>query len=100
MFKVLMALLVAAASANAASPKAESLRLTTADYQDRVQAAWAAEIMAVLLAWPHEHKISSRGWLSEYPKTYKAAPVDDDWYYEMVALRGFEKYGLQMTLGH
>ncbi len=98
MFKVLMALLVAAASANAASPKAESLRLTTADYQDRVQAAWAAEIMAVLLAWPHEHKISSRTWISEYPKTYTVAPVDDDWYYEMVALRGFEKYGLKMTL--
>jgi hypothetical protein len=98
MLGVLVALLVAGPFGNAASAKAQSLRLTTADYQDRVHAAWAAEIMAVLLAWPHEHNVSSREWISTYPRPYTSAPVDDDWYYEMVALRGFEKYGIHMTV--
>jgi hypothetical protein len=26
------------------------------------------------------------------------APVDDDYYYEMVALRAFEKYGIELTV--
>jgi hypothetical protein len=69
-----------------------------ADYRDRVQAVWTAQIAAVVLTWPHEHQVASTEWLERYPKTYTNAPVDDDWYYEMCAVRGFEKYGTQMTV--
>jgi hypothetical protein len=67
------------------------------EYTDRVQAIWTAQIIAVLLAWPHEHQTASVLWLHDYPREYTTAPVDDDWYYEMCAIRGFEKYGIDMT---
>lgn len=73
------------------------LRLTRAEYTDRVQAIWTAQIIAVLLAWPHEHQTASVRWLNDYPRDYTVAPVDDDWYYEMCAIRAFEKYGVEMT---
>ena len=74
-----------------------TLRLTRAEYVDRVQAVWTGQIIAVLLAWPHEHQTASVLWLNDYPREYTTAPVDDDWYYEMCAIRGFEKYGVAMT---
>ena len=67
------------------------------DYRDRIEAVWTAQIVAVLMNWPFEHQTASTLWLTNYPKTYTVAPVDDDWYYEMVAIRGFEKYGINMT---
>jgi hypothetical protein len=73
------------------------LRLTHAQYLDRVEAIWTAQIIAVLLAWPHEHRTASVLWLDDYPREYTTAPVDDDWYYEMCAIRGLEKYGVDMT---
>jgi hypothetical protein len=76
---------------------APTLRLSRADYEDRAQAVWTAQIAAVLLAWPHEHQVASTLWLTNYPRRYTHAPVDDDWYYEMCAVRGFEKYGIGMT---
>ncbi|MCI0746858.1 MAG: ADP-ribosylglycohydrolase family protein, partial [Verrucomicrobia subdivision 3 bacterium] len=74
------------------------MQLSRADYRDRVEAVWTAQIVAVLLAWPHEHQVASTLWLTNFPKRYTNAPVDDDWYYEMCALRGFEKYGIGMTV--
>src|SRR6516164_6644211 len=47
-----------------------TLRLTRAEYVDRVQAVWTGQIIAVLLAWPHEHQTASVLWLSEYPREY------------------------------
>jgi hypothetical protein len=73
------------------------IRLARADYVDRVHAVWAAQMIAAMLAWPHEHQTASVLWLDHYPRTYTTAPVDDDWYYEMCAVRGFEKYGIGMT---
>ena len=35
--------------------------------------------------------------MTRIPERYKFTPVDDDWYYEMVAVRAFEKHGIQMT---
>src|SRR5438067_6516373 len=64
-----------------------TLRLSRADYVDRVQAIWTGQIIAVLLAWPHEHQTASVRWLDNYPREYTTAPVDDDWYYEMCAIR-------------
>src|SRR5256885_7746987 len=77
---------------------AKTLRLTRAEYEARVQAVWTAQIIAVLMAWPHEHQVASTVWLENFPKRYTAAPVDDDWYYEMCAVRAFERYGIHMTV--
>jgi len=77
---------------------APQMRLARADYLDRVEAVWTTQIAAVILAWPHEHQVASALWLTNFSKRYTAAPVDDDWYYEMCAVRGFEKFGIDMTV--
>src|SRR2546425_960205 len=81
-----------------AAQGATTIRLTCVEYEDRVRAVWTAQIIAVLLAWPHEHQVASSVWLEHFPKPYKAAPVDDDWYYEMCAVRAFERYGIRLTV--
>jgi len=68
------------------------------DYEDRVQGVWLAQIAGTLIAWPYEHQTASAAWLSDYPTKRTEAPVDDDWYYEMIAIRAFEKYGPGMTV--
>ncbi len=77
---------------------ADTVKLSRAEYADRVQAIWESQIIAVLLAWPHEHQAASTVWLTDFPKRYQVAPVDDDWYYEMCAVRGFERFGVGMTV--
>ena len=77
---------------------AQQMQLPRVDYRDRVEAVWTAQIVAVLLAWPHEHQVASALGLTNFPKRYTTAQVDDDWYYEMCAVRGFEKYGVGMTV--
>ena len=52
----------------------------------------------MLMAWPHEHRVSSVERLTDFPRPYQTAIVDDDWYYEMSAVRGFEKDGPGMTV--
>src|SRR5258708_6607996 len=76
----------------------ETLTISERDYEDRVQAIWVGQIIAVITAWPHEHQVSSAVELTKFPHKYTTAPIDDDWYYEMVAIRGFEKYGIHMTV--
>lgn len=73
-------------------------RLTNADYEDRVLAAWTGQIIATLMGFQFEHKTASAEWVDRFPKPYDAAPVDDDYYYELVALRAFERYGVDLTL--
>lgn len=75
-----------------------SIRLIRAEYLDRVHAVWVAQIAAVLAGWPFEHQTASTLWITNYPKKYATAPVDDDWYYEMVAVRAFEKHGIGLTV--
>src|SRR5262245_6412637 len=77
---------------------ASELRLTRADYADRAHAAWVAQIAAVLLAFQFEHQTAAVEWVREYPKNYTNAIVDDDWYYEMSALKAFEKHGPALTI--
>lgn len=81
---------------NASAPSA--FQLSRADYTDRVQAIWTAQIAAVLMGFQFEHKIASTIWVDQYPKPYSTAPVDDDWYYEMCAVRAFEKHGIGLTV--
>jgi hypothetical protein len=77
---------------------AEPLRLTRAEYADRAHAAWVAQMAAVYLGFPFEHQTASVKWVKDYPKPYTNSIVDDDWYYEMSALRAFEKYGPELTI--
>jgi hypothetical protein len=73
------------------------VRLARDDYRDRVRAIWSAQIAATIMAWPFEHKAASVEWIDRLELPRGDLPVDDDWYYEMVAIRGFEKYGVGMT---
>jgi hypothetical protein len=82
----------------ASAPAASRFRLSRADYADRVHAAWLAQIAATLMGFQFEHKVASTAWVDRYPQPLSAAPVDDDWYYEMCAVRAFEKHGIGMTV--
>lgn len=75
---------------------AKTLRI--AEYRDRVEAAWTAQIIACMMGWQFEHQTASVEWVDKFPKKYTVAPVDDDWYYEMCAVRAFEKYGVGLTV--
>lgn len=81
-----------------AEPLAPVLKLSRAEYTDRVQAAWTAQIIACLAGFQFEHKVASVQWTDSYPKKIDNAPVDDDWYYEMCAIRAFEKHGIGLTV--
>jgi hypothetical protein len=74
------------------------VRLSRAEYRDRVEAAWTAQILACIMGWPYEHQTASTQWIDRFPKPYTSAPVDDDWYYEMVAVRAFEKHGIGLSV--
>jgi len=78
------------------SPKI--LVLSRAEYLDRVQAIWSAQMIAQITGVRFEHQQAST--LSLTPMTHLPgyAPVDDDYYYEMVAVRAFEKYGIGLTV--
>jgi hypothetical protein len=76
----------------------KSFDFSRAEYQDRVEAAWTAQIIACLMGFQFEHKVASTEWVDQYPRKIEVAPVDDDWYYEMCAIRGFENYGIEMTV--
>jgi hypothetical protein len=78
--------------------KAGSFKLSRADYEDRVNAIWHAQLIAVLLTLPFEHHVAAVEPVRAFPKNYTSAFVDDDWYYEMCALRAFEKHGVGLTV--
>lgn len=73
-------------------------QISRAEYEDRVRAIWTAQMAATLMAMPYEHTTASVESLEDLPERRTAAPVDDDWYYEMCAIRGFEKYGIRMSV--
>lgn len=93
----LLAILVVLQCMSAFSQK-QILELGLEAYKDRVHAVWLAQMTAVIMGWPHEHKTASVEWLTDFPKPRRVAPVDDDWYYEMIALKSFEKYGPGLTV--
>jgi hypothetical protein len=74
------------------------LRLSREEYLDRVQAIWAAQMIGQATGVRFEHQPAST--LPVTPMTHLPgyAPVDDDYYYEMVAIRAFEKYGIGLTV--
>lgn len=76
----------------------KAILLSKETYRDRVQAIWTAQILGAMMGWPFEHKVASTEWIDRLNDTISHAPVDDDWYYEMVAVRAFEKYGIHMSV--
>jgi len=81
-----------------ATAMAEPFTLTRADYEDRVNAIWHGQIISVIATLPFEHKAASVKEVTGFPKAYTQSFVDDDWYYEMCAVRAFEKHGIDLTV--
>jgi len=74
-------------------------RISSREFQDRVQGAWLGGIAGTLFGMPFEGKpqnVMAR--LDHFLQSYRYAPVDDDYYYEMVALYGFERHGIGMSV--
>ena len=62
------------------------------------------QILGMLMAYQFEHRHGAVVPVDRLPETFRGAhvnhvPLDDDWYYEIVALRAFEKYGSGLTVG-
>src|SRR5882762_1417480 len=74
------------------------LQLTRADYVDRVQAIWTAQMIGQRTGELFEHLPASV--LNHTPLIQGKgfAEIDDDYYYEMVAIRALEKYGIHLTV--
>jgi len=72
--------------------------ITLDDYRDKVYGAWIGQIAGASFGFNFEGKARNVIQLDHYLNKYEAALVDDDYYYEMVALYGFERFGPNMTV--
>lgn len=81
-----------------ADPPKQTLVLSHAEYLDRVQAVWTAQMIAQRTGGRFEHQTASTLRITPLSHLPGYAPVDDDYYYEMVAIRAFEKYGVGLTV--
>ncbi len=79
-------------------PATGTLVLSHAEYLDRVQAVWMAQMIAQKTGGRFEHQTASTLPITPLSQLPGYAPVDDDYYYEMVAIRAFEKYGIGLTV--
>jgi len=84
---------------------ADTLQISKSQYIQKIRAMWTGQIVAVQMGLQFEHKPAAvkniYGYLpSKLSELLKngGSTVDDDWYYEMCALSGFEKYGIDMTV--
>jgi ADP-ribosylglycohydrolase len=80
-----------------AAPRGQ-LVISRSEYLDRARAIWTAQMIGQMTGLLFEHKPASvlRDTPLVQPRGF--APVDDDYYYEMVAIRAFEKYGIHLTV--
>ncbi len=97
-FLTFAALAVFNSSAGYAAPAPRELVMTRSEYLDRVKAIWTAQMIGQLTGLLFEHKTASA--LKDTPQVRGRgfALPDDDYYYEMVAIRAFEKYGINLTV--
>src|SRR5882757_226735 len=74
------------------------LVMSRSEYLDRAKAIWMAQMIGQLTGLRFEHRTASV--LSNTPLVHGKgfAETDDDYYYEMVAIRAFEKYGIDLTV--
>ncbi|MGE5568389.1 MAG: hypothetical protein ACM3S5_05050 [Rhodospirillales bacterium] len=97
----LMALCVSVQPARRQS--AATLNLSRDEYIDRVHAAWMGQVLGMLMGYQFEHKQGAVAPVDRLPEIFRGqrldfVPLDDDWYYEIVALRAFEKHGIGLTV--
>jgi hypothetical protein len=74
------------------------LVISRAAYSDRVRAIWMAQMTGQWTGLLFEHKVASALTNTPLRASKGYATVDDDYYYEMVAVRAFEKYGIHLTV--
>ena len=95
----LMKLLLPAMAIIATMPiHAAERRISLQDYRDKVYGAWIGQIIGASYGFNFEGKARNAIDLDHFLNHYDTAIVDDDYYYEMVALYGFERFGLNMTV--
>lgn len=102
---IALLLFVFGAAADAA-PKTEpskpatgaQLTLSRAEYLDRAKAIWIGQMIGQWTGLQFEHKVASALGNTPFRPLPGYAPIDDDYYYEMVAIRAFEKYGIDLTV--
>lgn len=85
-------------AAHKTSGQSGTLVLTHEEYLDRIQAIWTAQMIGQATGVRFEHRQASALPLTPLTHLPGYAPVDDDYYYEIVAIRGFEKYGTSLTV--
>src|SRR5260370_6671906 len=91
--------LAAIASMGAAPVSAQQVRrISYSDYRDKVYAAWLGQVTGAAYGFPFEGKARNAIQLDHTLRVWDDAVVDDDYYYEMVALYGFERFGIGMTV--
>jgi hypothetical protein len=89
---------IAAAALILPAAQAADRRISIADYRDKVHGAWAGQIVGASYGFNFEGKARNVIQLDHFINHYENAVVDDDYYYEMVALYGFERFGINMTV--
>ena len=85
-------------SAQTVDVRGGSLTMSADEYEDRIRAAWYGQIAGTLMGFAFEHRAAAAAFVDRIPDNFKGMPVDDDWYYEMVAVRAFERFGIDMTV--
>ncbi len=81
---------------NGAQPR--ELVISRAEYLDRARAIWTAQMIGQWTGLQFEHQVASVLKNTPLRPIEGYAPIDDDYYYEMVAIRAFEKYGIHLTV--
>ncbi len=87
-----------AAAPRPPSAKPRQLVISRAEYLDRARAIWTAQMIGQWTGGKFEHKVASILKNTPLQPSKGYAPIDDDYYYEMVAIRAFEKYGIHLTV--
>jgi hypothetical protein len=83
---------------SAASVEKGRLVISAVEYRDRARAIWLGQMIGQLTGLRFEHRPASVLANTPFRRGEGYALPDDDYYYEMVALRAFEKYGINMTV--
>jgi ADP-ribosylglycohydrolase len=86
-------------AASGFAESAEFRRISVADYRDKVYGAWLGQVTGAAYGFPFEGQARNAIELDHTLTQWDGAIVDDDYYYEMVALYGFERFGIDMTVG-
>jgi hypothetical protein len=83
---------------HASSERNGNLVMSRSEYLDRAKAIWTAQMIGQLTGLEFEHKPASVLANTPLVRGKGFAETDDDYYYEMVAIRAFEKYGIGLTV--